>query len=214
MKSTSYGTGALCSSWCCHFKSCDVHLSICSVLFPATSPSSLPAPHCCQTKPWVPAQVPGSGSRFPLIRTHRGEKNPYFFSWLSFPAQVIVEAHSPCDVQWGSGVRAGEVALLWQGRAAQTHGSLNWCCFAIPAHSFSLGYLIRWTRQKAQRPVPECDSFKLNEMLSPHNGTTFSKGLQPLTPLNQDIYFHAFEPVGHKKKSTAFCVTSARQTNF
>lgn len=28
----------------------------------------------------------------------------------------------------------------------------------------------------------ECDSFKLNEISSPHVGTTFSKGLQPLIP--------------------------------
>lgn len=29
-----------CSSWCCHLKCCDVHVSICSVLFPATVISS------------------------------------------------------------------------------------------------------------------------------------------------------------------------------
>lgn len=114
MKSTSYGTGALCSSWCCHFKSCDVHLSICSVLFPATSPSSLPAPHCCQTKPWVPAQVPGSGSRFPLIRTHRGKKKIPIFFLTQFPSPGYCRGPQPmwCAMgQWcesrGSGFAVG-----------------------------------------------------------------------------------------------------------
>lgn len=40
------------------------------------------------------------------------------------------------------------------------------------------------------------------------------KDYSHLLPLNQDIYFHAYEPVGHTKKiSLALCVTSARQTN-
>lgn len=43
------------------------------------------------------------------------------------------------------------------------------------------------------------------------------KDYSHLLPLNQDIYFHAYEAVGHThtqkiKVSLALCVTSARQT--
>lgn len=146
MKSTSYGTEILCSLWCCHLKFCDVHISTCSVLFPAIFPSSLPPPHCCQAKPWVPVQSPGTESWFPFIRTHRGEKNPYFSS-ESFSQPRLLErstVHVMCNeaVLWGQG------KWLCQGRSARTCGSLHCCCFAISAHSFSLGYLIRWTREK------------------------------------------------------------------
>lgn len=146
MKSTSYGTEILCSLWCCHLKSRDVHISICSVLFPATFPSSLPSPHCCQAKP---VQPPGSESWFPFIRNYRGEKIPYFSSesvsqprLLERPTVHVMCNGAVCESR-GSGF-----AMLRQVCLYVYPSELVLFCH-LCTQFFTWGYLIRWTREKA-----------------------------------------------------------------